>query len=60
MVKLNFEETVELLMGRHSTNLGGTTSWIDWDAVYADLLEEGFESSEVSILLDDYIEDNGY
>ena len=60
MVKLNFEETVELLMGRHSTNLGGTNLWIDWDAVYADLLEEGFESSEVSILLDDYIEDNGY
>ena len=60
MVKLNFEETVELLMGRHSTNLGGTTQWIDWDAVYADLLEEGFESSEVSLLLDDYIEDNGY
>ena len=60
MVKLNFEETVELLMGRHSTNLGGTTEWIDWDAVYADLLEEGFESSEVSLLLDEYIEENGY
>ena len=60
MVKLNFEETVELLMGRHSTNLGGTTEWIDWDAVYADLLEEGFESSEVSLLLDDYIEEHGY
>ena len=60
MVKLNFEETLELLMGRHSTNLGGTTEWIDWDAVYADLLEEGFESSEVSLLLDDYIEEHGY
>lgn len=60
MVKLNFEETVELLMGRHSTNLGGTTEWIDWDAVYADLLEEGFESSEVSLLLDEYIEEHGY
>ena len=60
MIKLKFEETMELLMGRHSTNLGGTTEWIDWDAVYADLLEEGYESSEASMLLDDYIEDNGY
>ena len=60
MIKLTFEETMELLMGRHSTSLGGTTEWIDWDAVYADLLEEGFESSEVSILLDEYIEDHGY
>ena len=59
MVKLTFEETLELLMGRHSTNLGGTTEWIDWDAVYADLIEEGYESSEASILLDDFIEENG-
>ena len=59
MVKLTFEETMELLMGRHSTNLGGTTEWIDWDAVYADLVEEGYESSEASILLDDFIEENG-
>ena len=46
-------------MGRHSTNLGGTTEWIDWDAVYADLVDEGYESSEASILLDDFIEENG-
>lgn len=59
MVKLTFEETLELLMGRHSTNLGGTTEWVDWDAVYADLVEEGYESTEASILLDDYIEENG-
>jgi ketol-acid reductoisomerase len=59
MIKLKFEETMELLMGRHSTNLGGTTEWIDWDAVYADLVEEGYESSEASILLDDFIEENG-
>ena len=59
MVKLTFEETIELLMGRHSTSLGGTTEWIDWDAVYADLVEEGYESTEASILLDDYIEENG-
>ena len=60
MIKLKFEETMELLMGRHSTNLGGTTEWIDWDAVYADLVEEGYESSEASILLDDFIEENGF
>ena len=60
MVKLTFEETLELLMGRHSTNLGGTTEWIDWDAVYSDLVEGGYESSEASMLLDQYIEDNGY
>ena len=59
MIKLKFEETMELLMGRHSTNLGGTTEWIDWDAVYADLVEEGYESTEASILLDDFIEENG-
>ena len=59
MIKLKFEETMELLMGRHSTNLGGTTEWIDWDAVYADLVDEGYESSEASILLDDFIEENG-
>ena len=60
MIKLKFEETMELLMGRHSTNLGGTTEWIDWDAVYADLVEEGYESTEASILLDDFIEENGF
>ena len=60
MVKLTFEETMELLVGRHSTNWGGTSQWIDWDAVYSDLLEEGFESSEASMLLDQFIEDNGY
>ena len=59
-VKLTFEETMELLLGRHTTNLGGTTEWIDWDAVYADLLDEGYESSEASILLDEYIDSKGY
>ena len=59
-VKLTFDETMELLMGRHRTSLGGTEYWIDWDAVYADLLDEGFDSSEASILLDQFIEENGY
>ena len=60
MVKLTFEETMELLMGRHSTRLGGTTEWIDWDAVYSDLVEGGYGSTEASILLDDFIEENGF
>ena len=59
-VKLTFEETVELLLDRHTTNMGGTEVWIDWDAVYADLLEEGYESAEASILLDKYIEEEGF
>ena len=59
-VKLSFEETVEMLMGRHSTNLSGTYDWIDWDAIYADLLEEGFEGAEASVLLDDFMEKKGF
>ena len=59
-VKLTFEETLEVIMSRHKTSLGGTSAWIDWDAVYADLLDEGYDSSEASLLLDEYIESNGY
>ena len=59
-VKLTFDEAVELLLGRHTTNMGGTEVWIDWDAVYADLIEEGYEGAEASILLDEYIEKKGY
>ena len=40
--------------------MGGTEVWIDWDAVYSELLDEGYESTEASIMLDDYIADNGY
>ena len=60
MVKLTFEETMEILLSRHRTNMGGTEVWIDWDAVYSELLDEGYESTEASIMLDDYIADNGY
>ena len=60
MTKLTFEETMELLMGRHATSLGGNSVWIDWDAIYADLLEEGYESGDASFLLDEFIEKNGY
>ena len=60
MVKLTFEEVMEILLSRHTTNMGGTEVWIDWDAIYSDLLDEGYEPSEASILLDDYIEDKGY
>ena len=59
-VKLSFEETLEMLMGRHSTNLSGTYDWIDWDAIYADLLEEGFEGAEASVLLDEFMEKKGF
>ena len=59
-VKISFEETVEMLMGRHSTHLSGTYDWIDWDAIYADLLEEGYEGSEASMLLDEFIEKKGF
>ena len=59
-VKLSFDETVEALMGRHSTHLSGTYDWIDWDAIYADLLEEGFEGSEASVLLDEFMERKGF
>ena len=59
-VKLTFEETVEFIIGRHKVNVGGNEIWIDWDAVYADLLDEGYDSSEASILLDEYIESKGY
>jgi hypothetical protein len=59
-VKLSFDETVEALMGRHSTHLSGTYDWIDWDAIYADLLEEGFEGAEASVLLDEFMEKKGF
>jgi hypothetical protein len=61
MVKLTFDETMELLLGRHTTNMGGTEVWVDWDAIYADLIEEeGYESADASFLLDEYMEKNGY
>ena len=58
-VKLTFEETMEMLIGRHSTNLTGTYEWVDWDAIYSELLDEGYESSEASLLLDEYIDSRG-
>jgi hypothetical protein len=59
-VKLSFDETVEILMGRHSTHLSGTYDWVDWDAIYADLLEDGFEGAEASLLLDEFIDKKGF
>ena len=59
-IKLTFEETVEFLIGRHSTNLTGNYEWIDWDAIYFDLVDEGWETSEASILLDSYMDKMGY
>ena len=60
MVKLTFEETLEILMSRHKTQMSGTEVWIDWDAIYSDLIDEGYESADASVLLDDFIEKNGY
>jgi hypothetical protein len=60
MVKLTFEELMEMLISRHSTNMQGNEVWIDWDAIYADLLEEGYDSADASINLDNYMEENGY
>ena len=55
-----FEETIEKLISRHATNVGGTEIWVDWDEIYSDLLDEGYSSHMASAKLDDYIESNGY
>ena len=60
MSKLKFEEMMELLIARHSTKVSGTFEWIDWDAIYSDLVDEGYDSAEASILLDQYMEAEGY
>ena len=60
MVKLTFEETMEILLSRHKTQMGGTEVWVDWDAIYSELIDEGYESADASILLDEYIEKHGY
>ena len=54
-----FEKSVEQLIEKHSTNAGGTSAWIDWDAIYSGLLDEGYKN-DVDVLLDEYIENNGY
>lgn len=59
-VQLTFDETVEMLIGRHSTNLSGTYEWVDWDAIYADLLDEGYDGPETSVLLDEFMERKGF
>lgn len=57
----SFEQTMDSLISRYSTKLKGTYEWIDWDAIYAELLDEGYASDEASILLDEYItEYDGY
>ena len=55
-----FEQSVERLIEKHSTNAGGTSVWIDWDEIYRGLLDEGYGNVDVGALLDEYIEDNGY
>ena len=60
MTKLKFEEIMELLLARHSTKVSGTYEWIDWDAIYSDLIDEGYESAAAGILLDEYMEASGH
>jgi len=59
-VKLTFEETMEMLVARHSTRLQGNYEWVDWDAIYSDLLDEGYSSDDASEKLDEFIETEGY
>ena len=60
MVKLKFEEVLEILKARHSTTLTGTSEWIDWDAIYSDLLDEGYDPQdaypEVSLPVAEYLD----
>ena len=58
-VKLEFNNIIEQLIEKHSTNMSGTCNLIDWDAVYSDLLDEGYSGADASLLLDDYMEVRG-
>ena len=55
-----FEILMELLIRNNSTTLGGDSQWIDWDAIYSDLLDEGYSGADASELLDQYMIDKGY
>ena len=55
-----FEILIELLIRNNSTTLGGNEKWIDWDAVYSDLLDEGYSGADASELLDHYMEENNF
>lgn len=55
-----FEILMELLIRNNSTTLGGDSLWIDWDAIYSDLLDEGYSGVDASELLDQYMIDKGY
>ena len=56
----DFAELILVLIEKHSTTLAGNEVWIDWDAVYASLLDEGFTGAEASEFLDSYMEAKGY
>ena len=55
-----FKILVELLIRNNSTTLGGNEKWVDWDAIYSDLLDEGYDGAEASELLDQYMEENNF
>ena len=56
----DFEILMELLISNNSTTLGGNEKWIDWDAIYSDLLDRNYSGAEASELLDQYMEENSY
>jgi hypothetical protein len=57
---LDFKETIERLVNKNATQLSGTEKWVDWDAIYSDLLDEGYDGSSASELLDEYMEERGF
>ena len=58
-VKVEFNDIIDQLIDKHSTSMAGTCSLIDWDAVYSDLLDEGYSGADASLLLDEYMEVRG-
>lgn len=56
----DFSELVLVLIEKHSTTLAGNEVWIDWDAIYSSLLDEGFNGAEASEFLDNYMQAKGY
>ena len=54
-----FEEVIERLVDKNGTQLSGSEKWVDWDAIYSDLLEEGYDGSSASLLLEQYMEERG-
>ena len=56
----DFELLMETLIEKNSTALSGTEKWIDWDNIYSDLLDRGFDGADASVKLDEYMEEKGF